>query len=132
MRPCSNRGKLLLKKVESLLEYASYFYSGLRPHAHGGTESDHEKALREMGADIPDNSVSLPDSLGYLWDLHREIRFSLVLNEDGEKALSQRESITLPSLMAYSDFMGLTLTKIEINAIMSIDSIFDRHSNGNS
>lgn len=132
MRPCRNRGKLLLKKVESLLGYAHYFYSGLKPNAHGGNENDHIKALREMGADIPNDSVDFPQELNHLWEMHREIRFSSVVNDDGDMALSPRDSITLPLLMAYSDFTGLNLNKTEINAIMSIDSIFDRLANGNS
>lgn len=84
-----------------------------------------------MGAEIPDNSVEFPDDMQYLWDMHREARFSCVINDDGEKALSARESLSLSSLISYSDFVGVSLNKNEINAIMSIDSIFDRHVNGN-
>lgn len=85
-----------------------------------------------MGADIPNDSVDFPQELNHLWEMHREIRFSSVVNDDGDMALSPRDSITLPLLMAYSDFTGLNLNKTEINAIMSIDSIFDRLANGNS
>jgi hypothetical protein len=83
-----------------------------------------------MGADIPDDTVDMPQSMAYLWDLHREIRFSLIPgNTDGVKTnlLSPRESLTLVSVIKYVEYTGLNLNKAEISAIMSLDSIYNRY-----
>ena len=125
-----NRQRILRKKVTALLDYADFTYKGLKPSEHGGTESDHVKALREMGADIPDDTVDMPQAMAYLWDLHREIRFSLIpSNTDGVKTnlLSPRESLTLESVIKYAEYTGLNLNKAEISAIMSLDSIYNRY-----
>tara|TARA_R110000765_G_scaffold84685_4_gene163703 strand:- start:1179 stop:1442 length:264 start_codon:yes stop_codon:yes gene_type:complete len=86
----------------------------LTPSEHGGTESDHVKALREMGADIPDDSVEMPSTVSYLWGIHRDIRFT--------------KPLTLGCVIQYSEYMGLDLNRTEIGAIMAMDSIYDRYA----
>tara|TARA_R110000803_G_scaffold174107_1_gene236731 strand:- start:451 stop:708 length:258 start_codon:yes stop_codon:yes gene_type:complete len=84
-----------------------------------------------MGADIPDNSVDMPLSVSYLWELHRDIRFSLFKDvKDGDtiNVLSPRESLSLGGVIQYAKYMGLDLNRTEIGAIMSIDSIYDRYA----
>jgi len=84
-----------------------------------------------MGADIPDDSVDIPVAVSYLWELHRDIRFSLVKDVRDDisvNVLSPRDSLTLGGVIQYVNYMGLDLNKTEMNAIMSLDSIYDRYA----
>lgn len=84
-----------------------------------------------MGADIPDDTVELPADMFYLWELHSELRFSAVPDDD-KRILIKRSPLTLSGVIDYLSFVGLSLNRIEVNAIMSIDSILNRfaHDNG--
>ena len=84
-----------------------------------------------MGADIPDDSVDMPVAASYLWELHRDIRFSVtkdVRDGDTVTVLSPRESLSLGGVIQYVKYMGLDLSRTEIGAIMSLDSIYDRYA----
>ena len=84
-----------------------------------------------MGADIPDDSVDMPVAVSYLWELHRDIRFSLIKDVRDDVAvnvLSPRDSLTLSGVIRYVEYMGLDLNRVEIGVIMSLDSIYDRYA----
>jgi len=94
---------------------------------NGGTNADHIKALREMGADIPESDHEMPDDISYLWDIHRELRFYLVGNSKG-LALASGNPLKIDDITQHYNH----LTKNEINAIMSLDLTLERLTNGNS
>lgn len=94
---------------------------------HGGTESQHVKALKAMGAKLPlTEEPEIPKSVAYLWELHKSVRFSLI--PDNEKlSLMPRDPITIRDLIAYIDQSGLRLNREEIDAILAIDAIFEKY-----
>lgn len=102
-------------------------FSGVRANKHGGTESDHIKALRKMGADIPDNEIQMPEQLRYLYDLFMGIRFNRVPSDDGFKLLAS-EGLSYGDLHYHSLLTGLELHKWESQAILSMSAIFDKYS----
>lgn len=83
-----------------------------------------------MGANVEVEEVTLPKSLVYIWELHKSLRFSEIL-EDGEPVLSPRQPLSFNDILAYLSYNQLTLSEQEIGVIMSIDSTYDRFAGGN-
>lgn len=107
--------------------YAEQEFSGVAPNRHGGTEAQHIKALKAMGAPIPEDDHTLPEQVRYLFDLFMQLRFSRIPNDDGF-SLMARESLRFSDIHYNSQLTGLKLERHEIEAIMSLNSIFDKHS----
>lgn len=82
-----------------------------------------------MGAPVEDSGVEIPKQLNYLYDIYLRLRFSRVPNDDGFSLVS-REPLTFSHLDYYSRNSGLDFMQWEIDCIMSLDSIFERCSNG--
>ena len=110
-----------------MLIYADDVFSGVRANKHGGSESDHIKALKAMGAPIEDSEIELPEQLRYLYDLFMDIRFNQVPTDDGFK-LMPCEGLSYSDIYYNSLLTGLELHKWEINAMLSMSSIFDKYS----
>lgn len=91
----------------------------MRKSKHGGTESDHEKALREMGADIPEKKESLPDAVVYLWEIHQDL------------SLTATDGLSMDSIINYTKHIGINLGRMELKAISMLDLIFRRYIHGN-
>ena len=102
-------------------------FSGVRANKHGGSESDHIKALKAMGAPIEDSEIEMPEQLRYLYDLFVEIRFNRVPSDDGFKLMSG-EGLTYSDIHYNSLLTGLELHKWEIQALLSMSAIFDKYS----
>ena len=100
-------------------------FSGVRPHAKGGTESDHIKALKKMGAKIEDTQSEFPYQLRYLYDIYLELRFARTPKGD-EFALSAKAPLNNHDLQYYSQLKGLEFNLWEVKCIMSLDTIFER------
>ena len=79
-----------------------------------------------MGAKVPSDSVELPTTMAYLWELHKSARFSVVPSDEGQ-SLMAREPLSYKEVSAYLYESGLTLNSQEIGVIMSIDSIFEKY-----
>lgn len=108
--------------------YAEGEFTGVRPHKHGGNESEHLKSLKEMGAELPEQKNNIPTQLAYLYDTYLDMRFSKVPKDDGFSLLA-KERLTNYDVGFYSNNSGLDFELWEINAIMSLDSIFERATN---
>ena len=108
--------------------YADSEFSGIRPHSHGGSEADHVKALQKMGFDIKSDTKEKPAQLSYLYDIYFNLRFSRIPKGD-TFSLMAREPLTFQHIEFYSKNTGLDFEQWEIDCIMSLDSIFERHSN---
>lgn len=111
-----------------MLIYAEAEFSGVKPHKHGGSESDHIKALRKMGADIPEDENEIPAQLIYLYDIFKSIRFSRIPNGDGF-SLMARDSIGYNEIDFYSKLSGLDFEMWEVDILLSLNAIFDRAAN---
>ena len=79
-----------------------------------------------MGADIPDDTPKLPESVAYLWELHKSIRFSVVPSSD-RYFLMPRPPLTILEISEYLDRFGIDLEQQEFDVILSIDAIFEKH-----
>lgn len=108
--------------------YAEAEFSGVTPHKHGGSESDHIKALRAMGAQIPEDEAKIPAQLNYLYGIFKEIRFSRIPNNDSF-SLMARESIGYSEVDYYSKISGLDFEKWEVDVLLSLNAIFDKAAN---
>lgn len=83
-----------------------------------------------MGADIPEPETTEPPiELMYLIDMHTQLRFSSVKIKETHKQIP-RDSLNYSEIDSYCRVSGLNLHDFEIDAILSIDSIFDRAANG--
>jgi hypothetical protein len=102
-------------------------FSGVRANKHGGSESDHIKALKAMGAPIEESGIEMPEQLRYLYDLFMEIRFNRVPSDDGFKLMAS-EGLTYSDIHYNSLLTGLELHKWEIKTLLSMSSIFDKYS----
>ena len=111
-----------------MLVYADDVFSGVRANSHGGSESDHIKALKAMGAPIEDSQIEMPEQLRYLYDLFMGIRFNRVPVDDGFK-LQASEGLTYSDIHYNSLLTGLELHPWEVSAILSMSAIFDKYSN---
>lgn len=111
-----------------MLVYAEAEFSGVKPHKHGGNENAHIKALRAMGAEIPEQEAKIPEQLRYLFDLFKAIKFSRVPNEDAFSLVS-RGSISYNEIEHHSKLTGLTFESWEVDALLSLDCIFERAVN---
>lgn len=78
-----------------------------------------------MGADIPENETELPEQLIYLYNIFKSIRFSRIPNEEGF-SLMARESIGYNEIDFYSKNSGLDFEMWEIDALLSLNAIFDK------
>lgn len=105
-------------------------YTGLAPSQHGGLERDHIEALIAMGEIDRDEAVEFPFELGYIYDAFRKVRFSKVPKDDGF-ALYPRDSFSFAEIEAYNRMSGLDLQPWEIDAMMSINGIYERSTHGN-
>jgi len=111
-----------------LLLYVDSVFSGVRASPHGGTEGQHIKALRAMGADIPEDDVELPAQLSYLHDMFYGLRFDRIPNDDGEFSLMAKSDLSYSDIHYNSLLTGLELEPWEVSAILSMNSIFNKHS----
>jgi len=91
----------------------------MRKSKHGGTESDHEKALREMGADIPEKKSTLPEAVIYLWEIHQDL------------SIPATDGLSMDSIINYTKHIGINLGRMEIKAVSMLDLIFRRYIHGN-
>ena len=86
-----------------------------------------------MGAIIDDSELQIPSQLVYLYDLFMGLRFTSIPNNDesidAEFSLMAKESLTYSDIYHESLLTGLELHKWEIDAILSMNSIFDKYSN---
>lgn len=80
-----------------------------------------------MGADIPEDECKLPEQVRYLFDLFMQLRFSRIPNNEGF-SLMARESLSFSDIHYNSQLTGLELESHEIEALMSLNAIFDKHS----
>ena len=79
-----------------------------------------------MGANIPSDTPEMPESIAYVWELHRSIRFSVIPSDD-KYSLMPREPLTCMELSCYLDRAGLDLDRQEFDAILAIDAIFEKY-----
>ena len=79
-----------------------------------------------MGANIPEKQAELPISIAYLWELHKSIRFSSIPS-DNNHSLMPRETLTCAEISSYLEQCGLELNRCEFDAILAIDSIFEKY-----
>ena len=110
-----------------MLVYAEAEFSGVKPHKHGGNESQHIKALRAMGAEVPENKDEIPEELKYLYDAFMSVRFSRIPSGDGF-SLMARDSIGYNDIEFYSKHSGLDFELWEIDSLLSLNAIFDKAS----
>ena len=110
-----------------MLVYAEAEFSGVKPHKHGGNESQHIKALKAMGADIPESEDEIPEELKYLYEVFMGVRFSRIPSDNGF-SLMARESIGYNEIEFYSKHSGVDLELWEIDALLSLNAIFDKAS----
>ena len=80
-----------------------------------------------MGAIIETDDLEMPEQLRYLYDLFMSIRFTRIPSED-EFKLMARESLTFSDIHYNSLLTGLELERFEVDAILSMNSIFDKYS----
>lgn len=112
------------------MEYAAYEFSGINPHSAGGTERDHINALRKMGAPVPEEKkVDLNPSVAHIMQAYKQIRFSRIPKDNGY-LLSPRGVLKYSDIEAFNNLSGLQLEPWEIDAIMSIDGIFESSRGG--
>ena len=111
-----------------MLVYAEAEFSGVAPHKHGGNESQHIKALKAMGADIPESEYDIPEQLRYLFEIFKNVKFSKVPNDDGFSLVS-RGSISYNEVNNYSRLSGLNFEHWEVDALLSLDAIFEKAIN---
>jgi hypothetical protein len=78
-----------------------------------------------MGADIQSDESEMPESLRYLFDVFMKLKFSRVPNEDGV-LLVAREVLDCHHIDFYSKHTGLDFEWWEVEAILSLDAIFER------
>lgn len=80
-----------------------------------------------MGARIPDEKPELPLSVVYIWELHRSIRFSLIPDDNDNYSLMPRNPINSMEVESYTRQAGLDLSRLEFDAILAIDAIFEKY-----
>lgn len=90
----------------------------MRKSAHGGTESDHENALRAMGADIPEKKADIPQAAIYLWEIHQDL------------SMGAKDGVSMDTVINYTKHIGLDLGRIELKAITMLDLIFRKYVHG--
>lgn len=81
-----------------------------------------------MGADVPAQQEEMPEQLRYLFDLFKSIKFSKIPNDDGFSLVS-RGSISYNEIDYYSKMSGLAFELWEVDALLSLDCIFERAIN---
>lgn len=92
-----------------------------------------------MGAPIPhQESTEIPKELSYLHDTYKQAKFSRIPNPEFDPAennpelikpaflLIPREMLNYQELESFNKLSGLDLEAWEIDAMLSIDSIFER------
>jgi len=79
-----------------------------------------------MGAKIPSDTPLLPGSIAYIWELHKSVRFSLILADD-KYSLMPREPINARELECYLGQAGLELNRVEFDAILAIDATYEKY-----
>ena len=110
-----------------MLVYAEAEFSGVKPHRHGGNESQHIAALRAMGAEIQEDEHELPTELRYLYDVFMGVRFSRIPTDNGF-SLMARDSLSYNDIDFYSKRSGFDFELWEVDAILSLNAIFDKVS----
>jgi hypothetical protein len=80
-----------------------------------------------MGAKVPEDEYELPLELKYLYDAFMSVRFSRIPNGDNF-SLMARDSLSYSDIHYNSILTGLEFEKFEVDAIMSMSAIFDKHS----
>ena len=108
--------------------YAAAEFSGVTPNKHGGTELQHIKALRAMGAEVPEDDNEIPVQLAYLYGLFKSIKFAKIPNDDGF-SLASKGQISYNEVKIYSELTGLELEAFEVDVILSLEAIFERALN---
>lgn len=78
-----------------------------------------------MGAMEAPTLAKCPDEMLYLHSTYRQVKFSRVPNEDAFLLIA-REVLNYMTLETYSRISGMQLEHWEIEAILCIDSIFER------
>lgn len=78
-----------------------------------------------MGAPIEEKETYFPEQLSYLYDAFKSIKFSRVPNDD-RFSLVSRGSIGYNEIKYYSELTGLDFEAWEVDALMSLESIFER------
>ena len=81
-----------------------------------------------MGANIPESTSKMPEQLRYLYDIYMDLRFARIPNND-TFSLVAKQPLTTRDIEFYTRTTGLDFERFEINAIMSLDSIFERSIN---
>lgn len=80
-----------------------------------------------MGAIVDEESTTMPEQLRYLYDLFMGLRFDRIPIDDGF-SLMAKSNLTYSDIYHNSLLTGLELHKWEVDAILSMNSIFDKHS----
>ena len=81
-----------------------------------------------MGADIPEDDAKMPEQLRYLYDLFMGLRFNRIPSDDGFSLMAKND-LSYSDIYHNSLLTGLELHKWEVDAILSMNSIFDKYSN---
>lgn len=94
----------------------------------------HDEALKAMGVttgkeETMRDSPKLPDSMAYLYDEYRKLKFSIAKKDDGY-VLYPRSQLTYTELNSYIKLTESLLKQWEVNLIMDIDAIFEGRSHG--
>jgi hypothetical protein len=80
-----------------------------------------------MGAIVDEPVNVIPEQVRYLFDLFMQLRFSRIPNDDGF-GLMARGSLSFSDIHYNSQLTGLELEKYEVDALMSLNAIFDKYS----
>lgn len=80
-----------------------------------------------MGADIKSEERPIPESLRYLFDIFMKLKFSEI-PKDGGVVLVARDVLDCHQIDHYSHCTGLNFDWWEAQAILQLDTVFERAS----
>jgi hypothetical protein len=94
----------------------------LSANSKGGTNKEHNDSLVKMGFIKKKEQLEIPPGTEYLFDLYKDIRFSLT--ED--RKLMPREELTFSDLNQYKQIMQFDLSPTECRVMMRADAVFNK------
>lgn len=82
-----------------------------------------------MGAELPEQQEELPQQVAYLFDTFKKIKFARIPNDDNGFSLASKGEISYNEINIYSKLTGLEFEAFEVEALLSLEAIFERAIN---
>ncbi len=97
-------------------------FKGLSRQSDGATVNAHNQSLIDQGFIDAPGKKEIPESVAYIFDMYKEIRFSKI----PPNTLVPRDSITFTDINEFQKMSGAEVFPLEARAILSIDAIFNQ------